>query len=166
MASEFDEALSRIAQVVMFENWLRFYFISEEEGGKLLIRLPEKAMKKLRTCYAAFYGLAESLNNREIDHQTSINEVCLFVAAEIDGKGVSEQLIGQVFDSVEFQTELQLFSAWVQAHEEKLEDAFMEFTDWLARYAVWKQDEKVEAYRKHLLSHMAGMDQEASTASH
>ena len=87
MASEFDQAVERIAQVVMFENWLRFYFIGEEEGGKLLIRLPEKAMEQLTARYGAFYGLAERLNNREVDHQTSINEVCLFVASEIDGCG-------------------------------------------------------------------------------
>ena len=155
MASEFDQAVERIAQVVMFENWLRFYFIGEEEDGKLLIRLPEKAMEQLKARYGAFYGLAERLNNREVDHQTSINEVCLFVASEIDGRSLSEQIISQVFDSSRFQTELQLFSAWVQAHEEKLDANFMEFNDWLKQYDLWKHTDEVEEYRKNIVSHMA-----------
>ena len=155
MASEFDQAVERIAQVVMFENWLRFYFIGEEEGGKLLIRLPEKAMEQLKARYGAFYGLAERLNNREVDHQTSINEVCLFVASEIDGRGLSEQMISRVFDSSQFQAELQLFGAWVQAHEEKLDENFMEFSDWLKQYTAWKQTDEVGAQRKNILSHMA-----------
>ena len=155
MASEFDQAVERIPQVVMFENWLRFYFIGEEEGGKLLIRLPEKAMEQINTRYGAFYGLAERLNNREIDHQTSINEVCLFVASEIDGRSLSEQTINWVFDSSQFQAELQLFSAWVQAHEEKLDENFMEFNDWLKQYAAWRQTDEVEAKRKNIISHMA-----------
>ena len=155
MTSEFDEAVNRISQVVMFENWLRFYFISDEEDGKLFIRLPEKAMEQLKARYGAFYGLAERLNNREIDHQTSINEVCLFVASEIDGRSLSEQVINQVFDSSRFQTELQLFSAWVQAHEEKLDESFMEFNDWLKQYEIWKQTDEVEEYRKNIISHMA-----------
>ena len=155
MASEFDQAVERITQVVMFENWLRFYFIGEEEGDKLFIRLPEKAMEQLKARYGAFYGLAERLNNTEIDHQTSINEVCLFVASEIDGRSLSEQMISRVFDSSQFQAELQLFSAWVQAHEEKLDENFMEFNDWLKQYAVWRQTDEVEAQRKNIISHMA-----------
>ena len=30
MNAEFDAAVNRITEVVMFENWLRFYFIHEE----------------------------------------------------------------------------------------------------------------------------------------
>ena len=163
MASEFDEAIMRITQVVMFENWLRFYFISEEESGKLFIRLPEKAMAQLMARYNAFHGLAERLNNKEIDHQTSINEVCLFVAASAGGRSLSERIISQVFDSSRFQTELQLFSAWVQAHEEKLDERFMEFSDWLTQYELWKQTDEVEAYRKNIISHFARLVPDSTT---
>ena len=165
MTSEFDGAVNRITQVVMFENWLRFYFISEEEDGKLFIRLPEKAMEQLRARYSSFYGLAESLNNREIDHQTSINEVCLFVASEIDGQSLSEQTISRVFDSSQFQVELQLFSSWVQAHEEKLDENFMEFSDWRELFEEWKHTDEVEEYRKSIVSHMSRLVQNASTTS-
>ena len=163
MASEFDEAVNRITQVVMFENWLRFYFISEEKNGKLFIRLPENAMAQLKARYGAFHGLAERLNDREIDHQTSINEVCLFVAARIGGRGLSEQIVNQVFDSSPFQTELQLFSAWVRAHEEKLDERFIEFGDWLKQYELWKQTDEVEAYRKKIISHFARLVPDSTT---
>lgn len=155
MSAEFEAAVSRIAQVVMFENWLRFYFISEEEDEKLFIRLPEKAMEQLKKRYGAFYGLAERLNGLEVDHNTSLNEVCLFVAGEIDSRTLSQDMINSVFDSNRFQVELQLFSAWVQAHEEKLDEAFMEFNDWLNQYEQWKLTDTVEAYRKKIADHMA-----------
>jgi hypothetical protein len=166
MASELDEAVSRIIQVVMFENWLRFYFIQEEEAGKLFIRLPEKAMARLKERYAGFYGLAEGLNNREIDHRTSTDAVCLFVATEVDGRSLSEQLISRAFDSSAFQVEMQLFSAWVQAHEERLDQSFLEFSDWLTQYAAWKQNEEVEAYRKQIVDHMARLVQDTPARSH
>ena len=150
MMYEFDAAVVRIAQVVMFENWLRFYFISEDEHGRLFIRLPEKAMNKVKKEYAAFYGLAERLNDTEIDHQTSLKEVCLFVASELNGQALSEEMIGRVFDSAVFQIELQLFSSWVQAHEEQLDSAFIEFKDWLKQYNLWKQSDEVENYRKKI----------------
>ena len=165
MASEFDKAVSRITQVVMFENWLRFYFINEEPEDKLFIRLPEKAMDKLKTEYEEFYGLAERLNNREIDHQTSVNEVCLFVATEIDGKSLSEQEISRVFSSSTFQVEQQLFSSWVQAHEDQLDENFTEFRDWLKQYDLWKQTDEVESYRKQIMDHIARFVQNSSTSS-
>ena len=162
MRSEFDEAVQRISQVVMFENWLRFYFISEDEEGRLFIHLPDKAMEQLKGRYGAFYGLAERLNNREIDHQTSINEVCLFVAAQIDGSSLPERIISQVFDSLQFQVELQLFSAWVQAHEETLDGSFMEFNDWLRQYDLWKETDEVKARRQDIVSYIARLAPDAA----
>ncbi len=150
MSIDFDSAVKRIGEVVMFENWLRFYFIAEE-GDKLFIRLPETAMERLRVNYAGLYGLAERLNGTEIDHKTSLSAVCMFVASEIDGVALPESLIGRVFDSTRFHLELQLFSAWVQAHEEQLDESFMEFALWRSMFEEWKGSSKVQEYIKTLM---------------
>ena len=142
MPHDFTSALSRITEVVMFENWLRFYFIAEEDE-KLFIRLPDAALDRLRDEYPHTAGLAERLNGTEIDHQSSLNAVCLFVASEIDGVVISPTMIETVFNSPRFHAELQLFNSWVQAHEEQLDAAFMEFSLWQRLYQEWKESDAV-----------------------
>ncbi|MDL2267430.1 hypothetical protein LJC46_05520 [Desulfovibrio sp. OttesenSCG-928-G15] len=134
--------IEKVTQVVMFENWLRFYFIVEE-GDKLLMRLPEKAMEQIRTRYSSYYDLAEILNNAEIDHQTSLKAVCLHASSGGDGAPLNEKDLSEVFDSPDFQLELQLFSSWVQGHEEQLDERFLEFSEWLQAYTAWKNSDEV-----------------------
>lgn len=143
MQHEFASALSRVTEVVMFENWLRFYFITEEDE-KLFLRVPETALAKLRDEYPHLAGLAERLNATEIDHQSSLNAVCLFVASEIDGVVLPATLIESVFNSSLFHLELQMFNSWVQAHEEQLDAAFMEFSLWQRLYREWKSSDAVQ----------------------
>lgn len=132
----------KVAQVVMFENWLRFYFIVEE-GDKLFMRLPEKAMEQIKNRYASYYDLAEILNNAEVDHQTSLKAVCLNASSGGDGAPLNEKDLADVFDSPNFQLELQLFGSWVQGHEEQLDQRFMEFSEWLKAYTLWKNTDEV-----------------------
>ncbi len=145
MSPDLQEAQRRIAEVVMFENWLRFYFIAEE-GDKLFIRIPEQAMSKLTSGYPRLAGLAERLNNKEIDHKTSLEAVIMFTASEIDGVVLPEALIGQVLDSPRFHLALQLFGSWVQSHEEQLDAGFMEFSVWQSMFDEWRKSEKVQEY--------------------
>ncbi len=145
MSNFFPQALQRISEVVMFENWLRFYFITDE-NNVLSVRLPEKAMEQLKSNYPTLVGLAEKLNNQEIDHKRSLDSVCLFVASEIDGIAIPEATIAQVFDSPLFHLELQLFSSWVQAHENQLDESFMEFSTWQQMFATWKESDQVKEY--------------------
>ncbi|MDL2316762.1 hypothetical protein LJC59_06750 [Desulfovibrio sp. OttesenSCG-928-A18] len=152
MNSDFTAAVSRITEVVMFENWLRFYFIDEQDD-KLYIRLPEKAMQQLRSRYANLYGLAEYLNEMEIEHKTSLEAVCLFVSQQMDGGANSEGLIARVFDSLQFQVKLQLFGSWVQSHEEQLDSAFMEFSEWQRLFAQWLERDEVREYARQLMDH-------------
>ena len=149
MIADFTEALNRISEVVMFENWLRFYFISEEDE-KLFIRIPEQAMGKLRDKYPGLAGLAEELNNTEVDHKSSLAAVCLFVANDLEGITLNESTIGQVLDSPRFHLELQLFGFWVQSHEEQLDEAFIEFSVWQEEYRAWKRTDKVKEFAESL----------------
>ena len=84
MLPDIQEAQHRVAEIVMFENWLRFYFIAEEDD-KLFIRIPTQAMEKLHANYPKLVGLAERLNGEEIDHKTSMQAVVMFTATEMNG---------------------------------------------------------------------------------
>ena len=154
MTPETKAAVSRIAEVVMFENWLRFYFIVEE-NDKLFVRLPEKAMEQLKSRYPSFYDLAEILNNTEVDHNASLKAVCLHVAGGFDGRPLPEALVAEVFDHPAFHLDLQLFSNWVQGHEELLDERFMEFSEWQKAFASWKETDEVKDHSKRLYESMA-----------
>lgn len=149
MSSSLTNAVERIMEVVMFENWLRFYFIAEE-GDTLFIRLPEKALEQLKKRYGRFYELAERLNNVPISHETSMKEVCLFIADGIEGQPIPEDVISRVFESGEFQIAMQLFGSWVQTHERQLDASFLEFSEWGRLFAQWQEGEEVQEYRKTL----------------
>lgn len=154
MTAQLQKNIDRVASVVMFENWLRFYFITEE-GDKLFIRLPEKAVEQIRKRYPSYYELAEILNNGEIDHQASLKAVCLHASTRFDGAPMSEVELGEVFDSQGFHVELQLFGSWVQAHEAMLDKRFMEFSEWQQAFATWKDSEEVRALANKLAQSFA-----------
>lgn len=149
-----ESETARIAEVVMFENWLRFYFIAEE-GEALVLRLPEKAMEQLKKRYAEFYELAEYLNGEEVTHESSLKAVCMFVAGGFGGRALPESVVAEVFDSAVFHQELQLFSSWVQSNEEQLDQQFLEFSQWRDLYARWKETDEVREYREKLAEEMA-----------
>jgi hypothetical protein len=151
MPSEFDGAVERVIEVVMFENWLRFYFI-EEEGDRLFIKLPEKSLEQIKKRYGTLHDLADRLNGKDLDHQTSMNEVCLFVANDFSARGLADDLPSRVFDSNAFMVEMQLFGSWVQTHEENLDETFLDFNSWQKMYHEWHGTDKVQEYRKKLIA--------------
>ena len=145
MSAEFVSAINTVSEVLMFENWLRFYFIAEE-GDKLFIRVPESAEKRIREEYPHLFGLLELMNNKEITYETSRDAVCSFVASDVDGSRMKAGSSEKVFDSSLFQFEMQLFNIWVQSHEEQLDKNFMDLRKWQEMFAEWKRSDKVKEY--------------------
>ena len=144
MKTSFDNTIDRIVEVVMFENWLRFYFIAESEDSEdLMILIPDQAMAKIRSLYPGLADLAERLNNALITHDSSMREVCLFVASAIKA---SDEMLQKAFSSNQFQMEAQLFNSWLQAHEAQLDAGFADFNSWQTMFGQWKQTPKVQEY--------------------
>ena len=91
---EFQNAVLRILETVMFENWIRFYFLTEkldapvEEGAEkpLFVAIPEQGMQRIKELYPDLLPLAESLNGKEISFALSQQAVCSFVMEHLDGK--------------------------------------------------------------------------------
>lgn len=150
MSTEFSKAISEVSQVLMFENWLRFYFIKEEEGGKLIIQVPEGAQKTVREEHPHLFALIEDLDGKEITFETSRNAVCTFVATQVDGSRVKQGMVDTVFNSNIFQVETQLFNIWVQTHEEQLDRSVMKFQSWIDMYGEWRSSDKVKAYLEEM----------------
>lgn len=153
--------LAEALDAVMFENWLRFYFIAEE-GDELVLRLPEKAMEQIRKRYGKYHELAEVLNNAPIDHNTSLKAVCMFMAGSLNNTAAPQAAAESLFDNPAFHVELQLFGSWVQSHEEQLDASFLEFSDWKTMYGQWRELDEVKKLAGQLAGHIAAAEAEPS----
>jgi hypothetical protein len=146
MSTAFQQAARQILEVIMFENWLRFYFISEPEGGGLALAVPERGLARIREKHPRFMPLVEDLNGREISFEVSRRAVCTFVATQYDGKDMPVNMADLVLDSADFQLEMQLFNNWVQGHEEQLDKNFLDFSTWQRLFAEWRNSDKVKEW--------------------
>lgn len=134
----FRTAVYEILKVVIFENWLRFYFIVEAQDGSLHIELPEKSLRKISELYPEYLPLAQSLNNKSIDFETSRAAVLTYVLDCLDGKKLAPRMAQTVFSSSSFQVRMQMFNAWVQMHEDQLDRGFLDFGAWLGLFEQWE----------------------------
>ncbi len=142
----FAKAVNRMMDAIIFENWLRFYFLSEEgakdnEEQKLMIAIPEKAMGQIAQRYGSLREMAEALNGREATMDNSRSAVVNFVKREVEGTFVPVGGLAACFDSKAFQNTLHLFNAWIQAAEDMLDAQFYDFDQWRDLFASYKDSE-------------------------
>lgn len=145
MSNEFTSAVQDICEVMMFENWLRFYFIKEDENGALCIEVPEAGQMRIREQHPHLFPLVEELNGKVIDHDTSRQAICTYIATGVEGTRMRDGMPSTVFGSSTFQNEMQLFGIWVQTHEEQLDRGFLDFAMWKGLFAEWRNSDKVKA---------------------
>ena len=99
----FHNAVAAMLNSVMFENWLRFYFLREDEvsEGKyvLSIAIPEKALDRIRERFFEFYPMAEELNGRELTLDVSRSAVCNFIRDTYEGDLIPQGSLSAYFDT-------------------------------------------------------------------
>ena len=141
--------LQHAVDLVFFEQWLRFYFIVEEDG-KLFIRVPGHEMETARLFYPQLYPVADALNNCEIDHQSAMNAMCENL---LGGPfAMSGQQWAKVLSGEDFKLTLQLMSFWVQAEEDGLGGEAMSFHAWRERFKAWRESPVIREYTARLAS--------------
>lgn len=142
MKADFFQAVTDVAEVMKFENWLRFYFVRDEEGT-LYMRVPEQAQERINEKYPHLAPLVEEIKDSPVTYEQSLNTVCQFVARSLDGEKYPMGTVSQVFSAPEFQTEMHLFNLWTQAHEEQLDQGFLDFATWDEIFEKWKNSDEV-----------------------
>jgi hypothetical protein len=156
MLPNLKDALNDVAKVFEFEQWLRFYYVSEE-GDKLFIRVPDEKMNEIRSKFPTLARLAEEINDREIDFQKSQENVCAFVAAEFDGDRYPEGTVAQVLDKNDFKLEMYLFNLWARTHETRLDEEELSFDAWLRMYEEWRASPEVQKYLQNFVIQPQGV---------
>lgn len=144
---DFRAAVDAVLDVVMFENWLRFYFITEDKensagddaGGELKIELPEKTVKKIEELYPDFAPLAKNLNGRAITFDISRNAVQNYALEYLDKRNMPKDMAKTVFTSQTLQVKLALFHTWESLHEDQLDRGFLDFGSWKKLFAEWRE---------------------------
>lgn len=133
---EFQKKVAALLEVAMFENWLRFYFIKEQNDNELILELPEKSLERIAELYPSLLPLAQSMNGKPVDFETSRNAVLTHILNHVDGQSMPRGEAQRILSSATFQVRLQLFHTWEQIHEDQL-DQFMEFGAWRNLFAQW-----------------------------
>lgn len=149
------QGMEEILNIIMFENWLRFYFIREDkpEGNKepkLQMKIPENALDKIKNLYPAYLPLAEKMNNRNVDFETSRECVITHIFETLDGKKLEKGAVEKIFSGAGFQVQLQMFHTWTQLHEDQLDRSFLDFGAWQNLFNAWKATGGAEELAKKL----------------
>ncbi len=143
---QFQNGVAKVLEAVMFENWLRFYFITEKPDAPvaadgqpaLFIAVPVKALERISELFPRMLPLAEGMNGQEVNFENSRRAVCSFVLSSVDGHVMPRDSAAMIFDSATFQVQMQLFNAWVQMHEEQLDRNFVDFGGWQKLFDEWR----------------------------
>lgn len=146
MRDDFQSVLAEVAEAMQFENWLRFYFLRQGEDGALVMDIPAEAAEAIRREHEFLWPLAEALNGKPVDYQTSVNEVCTFAARFLDGARHRAGLVDKVFDSRDFKLEMHLFGLWLAGHEAAFDQEQLSFGKWRDIFAGWKASDQVREY--------------------
>lgn len=139
-----DQIIEEILKAVIFENWLRFYFIAEkisEECGEsvLEIEIPAKALQDITVKFPEFLPVALCMNNKPVEFATSRQAVLTCIESKLTGKKLPAEMALQALTSPEFQNRVLLFNNWLQMHEAQLDQSFLEFEVWLQLFDKWLQ---------------------------
>ncbi len=146
MSKPVEQALTDITEVLRFENWLRFYFVKEQEDGTLIVDIPEKELAVLQEQAKHLGSLAEQYDKMPLDYEASQARVCSHIALLYDGTKYPDGLVPGVLESRELKIENYLFGLWVSAHEEQLDKEFMHFTAWEEGFFSWRDMPETKSY--------------------
>jgi len=162
---QYAQAVADIAQVFMFEQWLRHYFVVEK-GGKLFIEIPEDDLAEIHAGHDNLGGLADMLNNDEISYEKCQATVCAFVGARFDGSKYAPDVVARTLDSKAFKIEMYVFGVWLKGHESYLDAQKLPFSEWTEMYAGWKSMDQVKEYRRKLEAGGTDPDRSPSACVH
>jgi hypothetical protein len=144
-------AVADIAEVFMFEQWLRHYYAVDKDG-KVMLDVPQDDVKAIYENEEHLAPLLDMLNNQEISYEKCQTTVCAFVGARYDGSKYGPEVIAKAMDSKAFKVELYVFGVWLKGHESYLDERKMPFAEWREMYAGWNSLDQVKEYRRKLLA--------------
>ena len=161
----YANAMADIAEVFMFEQWLRHYYVAEK-NGKLSLEIPQDEYQAIFAQEEHLAPLADMLNNCEISYEKCQTSVCAFVGARYDGSKYGPDIVSRTMDSKAFKIEMYVFGVWLKGHESFLDERKMPFDEWREMYREWKALSEVKEYRRKLEAGGGDPNAPASNCAH
>lgn len=143
-------AIKDALEIFQFDQWVRFYFTVDKDGG-MRIEIPEDKLRKIEEQSPVLFRFADMVNDAPLDYKRSQDNVCSFVASRLDGEKYEPTVLPQVFDDVRFKVEMYLFNVWQKMHEPHLDEEYLDFSEWMEMYEGWNSLDEVKEYRTKLL---------------
>ncbi len=140
MSSE-NTALSDVTRVFMFEHWLRFYFVQDQDG-EIRLELTSAQKDRIHAEYRELGELAERMDGEVLSPEKCRAFIVDFLRDQYDGKKYPMGMVPQILDQAEFQLELALFNVWSSLHETQLETGILGFEKWEAFFKEWKESDQ------------------------
>lgn len=144
------KAAKEILRIMMFEQWVRFYFLVDREGT-LFVDIPEEALAKIGETQPDLLPLAELMNGEDITYEKCQATICSFAGSRLDGQKYAPEILPKAFDSKDFKVDLYMFQLWNRGHEQYLDEGFRGFAEWEEMFTEWSKLDEVKAYREKLV---------------
>lgn len=137
-----ERLLAATLEAIIFENWLRFYFIEEnpeqecKDGEEFYYKIPHDRLEAIKRLYPDKHALSESLNGKAINFQNSRNAIIQHLLLDENGAPATEAP-EEAFADADLDKRLHLFYVWLDLHEIQLDADFLEYGQWLELYRDW-----------------------------
>ena len=155
-----------LMDAIRFEQWLRFYFMEDENGSmqddcganeassfldleneseKTMLRIPADVLLRIADKMPDLAALAQALDGSVISAESSRSSIFAFLKKRF-GLGDADfgACILQVIEDPDFRRALDAFHGYVQylANNEK-DDGVPFFDEWMTRFDAWAKDNDI-----------------------
>lgn len=124
LSDDMKKAMSTLLDAVIFEQWVRFSWIEEDQEGDFCIQIPEATVKELGEDYPKYKGLIAQLNGTIVDADMACSAILAYA------HGVLGEHSTSVLEQAEFQHMVGRFHQWLNDNAEKLGKEPYNFDQW------------------------------------
>ena len=116
LSDEMKGAMSTLLNAVIFEQWLRFSWIEEDEEGDFCIQIPAETVSELVEDYPEYEGLIAQLNGTIVDADMACSAVLGYARSSLGEQSLA------VLEHNEFQNMVGRFHQWLHDNVEGPEE--------------------------------------------
>ena len=124
LSDEMKGAMSTLLNAVIFEQWLRFSWIEEDEEGDFCIQIPAETVSELVEDYPEYEGLIAQLNGTIVDADMACSAVLGYARSSLGEQSLA------VLEHNEFQNMVGRFHQWLNDNVEALDQDPKNFDQW------------------------------------
>ena len=132
LSDEMKGAMSTLLNAVIFEQWLRFSWIEEDEEGDFCIQIPAETVSELVEDYPEYEGLIAQLNGTIVDADMACSAVLGYARSSLGEQSLA------VLEHNEFQNMVGRFHQWLNDNVEALDQDPKNFDQWCELFLAYR----------------------------